>query len=388
MAEIALNGLLLDWGHSGTATYTRNLVAELPVVAPDLSFRLYTREGKETVPCVPDSRIGTIFERMNRGGGIGARLDKLAWEAVALPVAAARHESSLIHSLYFAAPPLASAPVVVTIHDLIPLVLPGYHRTRQSALYSRLMGLTVQRAAAIITVSEHSKRDIIRVLGFPEDRVYVTYEAVDGRFAHDVLPEHFAAVRERYGLPARYLLYLGGSERRKNIEVLVRAWHRVVDAMRAREMRLVLVARFPPPDPLYPDVPGLIESLGLSDDIVVIPAVDEADKPAIYHGAIGFCFPSTYEGFGLTPLEAMASGVPVLAARATSIPEVAGSGAELLPPHDVAVWAEAMLAMVDDERRRRDLISRGLNRVRAFSWKETAEQTVAVYRTVLGRCAS
>lgn len=388
MGEIALSGLLLDSPHSGTATYTRNLVPLLPAAAPDLAFRLYGRNSVGTLDGVPTRRIQTPFQRFNHGRGPDARFDKLVWEVVSLPLAAALGGASLIHSLYFAAPLVASTPLVVTIHDVIPLVVPGYHRSRQSAVYSYLMAETVKRVAAVITVSEHSKGDIVRVLGIPEDRIHVTYEAVGDGFARAELPGERDRVRRQYGLPPRYLLYFGGAERRKNIELLVRAWKRVAKQMRQREIHLILVANFPPPDPLYPDVPGLVSALGLANDIVIVPHVHEADKPAVYRAALGFLFPSTYEGFGLTPLEAMAAHVPVLAANATSIPEVTGSAAELLPPNDVDAWGEAMVSLVDSRGWRRDLIARGRKRAALFSWEKTAAQTVAVYRSVLAPCVS
>lgn len=388
MVEIALSGLLLDSPHSGSATYTRNLVPLLPGAAPELSFRLYARNASNVVPGIGMHRLQTPFRRLNRGRGAGARFDKLVWETVSLPAAAMLDGASLIHSLYFAAPIVASAPIVVTVHDVIPLVLPDYHRTRQSALYSRLMAETVRRVSAIITVSQHSKRDIVRVLGVPEERVHVTYEAAGQEFGCVTLPNEEARVRRDYRLPDRFLLYLGGSERRKNLEVLVRAWHRVAGEMRRREVRLVLVARFPPPDPLYPDIPGLISDLNLSDEIMLVPEVAEADKAAVYRAALGFCFPSRYEGFGLTPLEAMAAGVPVLAANTSSIPEVTDSAAELLQPDDVDAWAEAMIALVDSEAWRRELVARGIKRAAMFSWERTAERTAAVYRAILASCGS
>lgn len=382
--EVGLSGLLLDYPFSGTAVYTRNLVPLLPQVASDLLFRLYVRQTPEVLSGVAVERVSSPFAALSRGRGAGARLDKLAWEVISLPISAARHGDALLHSLYFAAPALASCKVIVTIHDLIPLILPSYHRSWLASLYSRFMALTARRAAAIITVSHCSKRDIVRLLRVPDSRVHVTYEAVDARFHPGRQQGEEDALRLKYGLPERFLLYTGGAERRKNLETLVRAWERVAGAMRAREVRLVIVARFPPPEPLYPDIPGLAAELGLQDDIRFISQVDEADKPVLYRASLVFCFPSRYEGFGFTPLEAMASGVPVVGADAASIPEVVGTGALLLPPDDINGWAEAMLHLVDSERGRSGLIKQGLHQAARFSWRRTAEQTVSVYRQVLG----
>jgi glycosyltransferase involved in cell wall biosynthesis len=113
--------------------------------------------------------------------------------------------------------------------------------------------------------------------------------------------------------------------------------------------------------------------------------VDEVDKPALYRAALGFCFPSTYEGFGLTPLEAMASGTPVIASNASSVPEVVGNAGWLVSPHDIDGWAERMLRLVDSNSDRSDLSRKGILRATQFCWRDTAEATADVYRGVLGR---
>jgi glycosyltransferase involved in cell wall biosynthesis len=383
MPEIGLGGLMLDYPLSGGATYARNLVGLLPVVAPDMRFYLFVRNSTSGVRGIEARVLSSPLRYLNSGKGVGARIDKLAWEIINLPLASLLRNQSLIHSLYFAAPLLAATPIVVTVHDLIPLVVPGYHRSRQSAYYSRLMAAAVKRAAAIITVSHYAKEDIVRVLRVPPCRVHVTYEAADERLrpATDALAAH--TVRQKYRLPDRFLLYLGGGERRKNLETLLRAWARVSDRMRALSSSLVVVATFPEPDALYPDTRALAEELKVGDTVRFVPRVDDDDKPHVYRAALGFCFPSRYEGFGLPPLEAMACGVPVIASDATSLPEVLGNGARLLDPDDIGGWAESMLHLVESQNERRDLRERGIRRAATFSWRRTAEETVRVYRQIL-----
>jgi glycosyltransferase involved in cell wall biosynthesis len=377
--EIALNGLPLDYPHSGTAIYTQNLALQLPACAPDFSFRLFLRNAHWGCQRPHRTRLQTPFAITHRGHGLGARFDKLTWETLSLPLSTALAGTSLLHYLYFAAPPVAAAPVVVTIHDLIPLAVPGYYRTRQSSVYSRLMAWTVKRTAAIITVSNHSQRDIVRLLGVPESRVHVTHEAVDERFLVKGRDGELDQLRSKYRLPPSFFLYTGGAERRKNLETLVRAWRAAVSQLRSRGFQLVIVADFPPSDNLYPDIPGLVQELGLERDIALVSGVDEDDKPALYRAATAFCFPSRYEGFGFTPLEAMACGVPV------SIPEVVGDAACLLEPDDIGGWTEAILHVADSAETRNRLRQQGLKRAANFSWQITAQQTAAVYREVLGR---
>lgn len=385
MTEIGLSGLLLDSPYSGTAVYTRGLVPWLPRVAPEFSYRLFTRHAQAQLLGIPAESFCTPFDRL-AAHPVGARLDKLTWETVSLPLHALARRQGLLHSLYFAAPMATPAPLVVTVHDLIPLLLPGYHRSRQAALYSALMAWTVRRAQAIITVSEHSKRDIVRVLGVPEERVHVTYEAVEERFRPAAAPGEAACLRRKYDLPEAFLLYLGGAERRKNVATLLRAWAEVRRRQADAGVKLVIVARFPPPDALYPDIPGLIQELGLADSVHLIPAVSADHQPALYRTALAFAYPSIYEGFGLPSLEAMACGTPVLAGKATSVPEVTGEAALLLAPEDVSIWADAIQRVLAEPSLRADLSRRGLDRAARFSWEETARGTAAVYRKVLA-CA-
>jgi glycosyltransferase involved in cell wall biosynthesis len=387
---VGLAGLPLDHPNTGTAVYVRNLAPLLTSAAPELEFRLFVRRPRHVYLPLARQVLSTPFGRLDQRQPLWARLDKLVWETVTLPMASALHAEDLLHLTYFAAPVWRRAKLVVTVHDLVPLAWPGYHRGRASRAYSRIMAWTVPRADAIITVSEHAKTDIARLLGVPESRIHVTYEAVDGAIGLERTEGDEDSVEGRkalegYGLPDRFLLYIGGAEKRKNIETLVRAWQVVAPRMRAQEVRLLIVARFPPADALYPDIPRLIHDLGLEGDTVILPEVESAHRAPLYRRALALCFPSRYEGFGLTPLEAMASGTPVLAADATSLPEVVGDAGWLLPATDTHAWAEAMVRIVESDADRRALRDAGLRRSAEFSWEKTAAQTVAVYRQVLAR---
>jgi glycosyltransferase involved in cell wall biosynthesis len=383
--EVGLSGLLLDSPHTGTAAYTRNLVTALPGVAPEFRYRLFIRNATQAFENVTVEQLRTPAARLHDSTAVGARVDKLLWETAVLPAAALRRGEGVLHSLHFAAPVLSPTPVVVTVHDLILLALPGYYRSRWAQVYARLMTWTAQRAAAIVTVSEHARADVLRLLRVPEERVFVTPEAADAHCTPIAQSNEREQLQARYGLPDRFVLYLGGAERRKNLETLIRAWAAVAPVMAREEVRLVIVGAFPRPDRLYPDTPGLVRALGTQNTVQLIPAVAEADKPALYRLALLFCFPSTYEGFGLTPLEAMACGTPVIVANATSIPEVVGDAGRLLPARDVQAWADTIRSLVQCAREREVLRERGLARAATFSWNRTAIQTADVYRWVLAR---
>ncbi len=304
------------------------------------------------------------------GGGAG----KVAWEQALWPW---RARGALGHVPYLA-PPLRSPRAVVTVHDLIPLALPAYGAGRGQALYFRLVRAGLRRTRTLLADSEWTRHDLARLTGVPSDRVHVVPLGVDERF----FPGDAAArtnARRRLGLPDRFGLFLSTRDLRKNLGVVLAAWPEV---WRTCRLPLVVAGRAPRAGSRvyvdwFADLDPSAESW-----LRVLGPVEERDKPDLYRAADIFVFPSRYEGFGLDPLEAMASGVPVVAANATSLPEVVGNAGRLLPPNDPEAWAEAVAAVAGDPAQANDMRERGLARAASFTWARTAERTHAVYRQV------
>jgi glycosyltransferase involved in cell wall biosynthesis len=246
-----------------------------------------------------------------------------------------------------------------------------------------LVAAAARKAEAIITVSQASERDIVRYLHIPPERVHVTYEAA-GETLQPVKDEsQLTAIRQKYALPERYLLYLGGFDQRKNLPALLRAFALLVN--KQRQARLVIAGQLPGRDsPLFPDPRRLVEELGLEERVVFTGWVPEEDKPALLSGATAFVFPSLYEGFGLPTLEAMACGIPVIASDRSSLPEVVGEGGILVEPTDAETLADAMELLLVDDALRVELRRRALAQAARFSWRQTALETLAVYRKVIG----
>jgi glycosyltransferase involved in cell wall biosynthesis len=184
-----------------------------------------------------------------------------------------------------------------------------------------------------------------------------------------------ADVRARYGLPPRYLLYLGTLEPRKNIPLLLRAFAQL--AQRHPEARLVIAGK---KGWYFDEIFHTAEALNLADQVIFTGYVEEADKPALIRGASLFLYPSLHEGFGVPILEAMASGVPTIAGNRTSIPEIAEDGALLIDPESLPALAAALEHLYTDVAARADLAKRGMVQAAKFSWKKTAEETADVYR--------
>ena len=310
----------------------------------------------------------------------GQNFESLWWEQVEMVRARHREKIELLHCPYFAAPLFLPARTVVTVHDVITLVMPEYRVRRESRMYSSLVAFTVRRADAIITVSEHSKKDIMRTLQIPEDRIHVIGNAVDSSYRPISDGRMIESVRERYGIGPKYILYFGGFDVRKNVDRLLEAYAALPPETRA-EYQLVIAGRLLLMDhPLYPDPRVRIRELGLSEkEVVVTGQIREQDKAPLYSAAALYLFPSLYEGFGMPVLEAMACGATVVTSNLSALPEVAGDAARLVDPYDTRAITEAIGELLESESMRRELRQRALARAQHFSWKRVAQQTLDVY---------
>ena len=287
--------------------------------------------------------------------------------------------ADVYHATYWAMPYRPGVPTVLSIYDLIGLHVAGSLPAGRSLALRIALRLALRSSARVLTLSEWSKQDLVRTLSIPPERITVTPLAADARFS----PASAAsadALRERFGLSRPYVLYVGINKPHKNLSTLVRAWAqaraRLWPGGRAETEALLAIAG--PWDPRYPEARELAEELAPSA-VRFLGRVPDADLPALYASALAFAFPSKHEGFGLPPLEAMASGTPVIAADATSLPEVIGDAGLLVSAGDVNAWSAALERLVLDGGLRRSLAGKGLSRARAFTWKRTAELTREAY---------
>ena len=355
-------------GNPGIGRYMKCLTEAVVLQAPEHEYLLILPEGGEALVNAPAAI--KIFPRLKYYS---------LREQIELPRILARHKVDLLHSPHFLLPLVRPCPVVATVHDVVYLACAQDLPSRAGRLYYHGMMQACSRLAArIITDSEHSRKDIERVLGADPAKIEVIYPGVDQQFSRVTDPARLEAVRSNHGLERDYILCVGIYKPRKNHAGLLRAFRRVLES--GANTQLVIAG------PMAEGEPGLrrlAAELGVSERVVFTGFVDEPDLPALYSAACVCACPSMYEGFGFTVLEAMACGTPVVCSSTTSLPEVAGDAAlyfDPLKPEDIAAQ---LLRVLGEERLRASLVERGRLNLKRFNWAETARQTLAVYHQVL-----
>lgn len=370
-------------------------------IFPQISgIGLYTRELLRHLPALDGSvRYTVLFDRpevMERemegtGAGAASNVDArlVPWglfspaSQARLPGLLRRLKARVFHSPNYMMPYLAFPPggrgevrAVVTIHDLIPLLFPQYTpralKTRFLPVFRLVIREAARRATRILVPSRSTAEDVIRELRVPADRrgdVVVTPEAANPAYRPD--PD------VRPAGPA--VLFVGRRDPYKNLPALVRAFARVLREVPAA--RLVVVG---PPDARYPEAEAAAREVRLGDAVEWRGYVDGPGLVRAYREAAVFALPSRYEGFGLPVLEAMACGTPVVCGNGSSLPEVAGDAASLVPPDDEGEIAGAVVRVLTDPAHAAALRERGLHRAAQFSWERTARLTLDAYRAAAG----
>ncbi len=290
-----------------------------------------------------------------------------------------KHPVDVLH-VQFTAPPFCPCPVVVSIHDLSFEHLPQTFNRRSRTQLRLTVRHSARRAARILSLSEHTRRDIVETYGIDEKRIKAIPLAAAEHFAPVTDTRELQRVRHNYGINGDYILTVGSIQPRKNLARLIKAYALLRgDGSKDKLPKLVLVGK---PAWLYDETFRTLDETGVKDAVILTGYVPETDLPALYSGATCFIYPSFFEGFGLPPLEAMKCGAPVIVGNRTSLPEVVGDAALAVDPFDVDAIAGGIKQVINNPSLRRELSLKGQERARAFNWRETARQTLAVYKEV------
>jgi alpha-1,3-rhamnosyl/mannosyltransferase len=272
-----------------------------------------------------------------------------------------------------------NGPTVLTVFDLSFYLFPETHPSERIRYMDRYFYSRLHRASHYITISEAIKQEMVKYLSLSPEKITVTPLGVDNHFK-PIVSHLLNETLSRYGLkPGSYVLYLGTLEPRKNITTLLRAYAALSSRLRER-YPLVLAGGV---GWLMEGLDVEIEKLGIRSTTIKIGYVPREDLPSLYSGAVVFVYPSLYEGFGLPPLEAMASGTPVITSNVSSLPEVVGDAGVQLHPGDVNRLSEEIESFLDDDQRRSFFRQKGLERAKQFTWEKCAAMTLDVYDRII-----
>ncbi len=348
---------------TGTENYSLGLIRAL-LERRRFDYRLYFRDA-------PPPELAALSRP-----GVEMRLMPALrlWTHTRLAAEVLRHSPDALlvpaHVLPLTHPPAT----VVTVHDVGFRYFPAAHTRRQRAYLELSTLWAARRAARLLADSEATKRDVMRLYGVAPERILVAYPAVDPQYTPNAVPDEAALLRRRYGLPDRYVLFVGTLQPRKNAGVLIEALPHVPE-----DISLVLVGR-PGWGGEVDRLQALTQRWGLIERVHFLGHTPAADLPGLMRQALALALPSLHEGFGMPLAEAMACGTPTLAANTSSLPEVVGDAGLLLPPREPLAWASTITQVAVNETLRRKMRQRGLVRARMFTW----ERAAAVTETALG----
>ena len=372
----ALNAQLLrlneGYRSAGIARYIYHLLLELPRAVPEIALDVFATE-----PLAPE-RLKDVTVRATRLP-VHKPLARIFWEQTFFPLSL-RNSYALLHSLAYVSPFLNRTRSIVTLYDLSFYLYPQYFRPMQRLYLQIGTRASVRRAAQIITISESSKRDTVRLLQKNPEQIQVVPPGVEPEFFRAAHADEIEQFRRTKHLPEQFVLFLGTREPRKNLDTLIRAF---VQAKRCANFPHYLVIAGGR-GWLDQEIERTINELQVSDQILFPGFVPHDELPLWFRAADLFVYPSQYEGFGMPALEALACGTPVITSNVSSLPEAVGDAARLVNPRATEELADAIFEMLTDDALRHEYARRGPEHARAFTWTRAAQQTADTYRRALG----
>ena len=363
----------IDEGHPSHTVYIYNLIKNLNLLDKENEYYLIHhtkmdldiyKANKEVIVPLPSFKP----------------LQGLFWRYVLLPKKLKSQDLDLVHDprgiglISFDMP----FKKVITSQDISSLIYPMFNRRGYAA--HKLFGTkTMKNVDKIIAISECLKRDVIKYLKAPEEKIRVVYNGKDERFK-PLNQNEIAEAKRKYNLNFPFLLYVGVLQSRKNISNIIKAYYKLKKEGTAHK----LVVAGGKKGRQYKEILKTVETLDLQKDVIFTGYVPDDDLPKLYNAADLFVFPSIYEAFGLPPLEAMACGVPVITSDRGAFPEVVGDAGIMVDPYDIDALAKAMYEVLSNEGLREDMIKKGLEKAKLFSWGKCAKEVLEVYEEIGG----
>lgn len=304
------------------------------------------------------------------------------WDEVNIPAILHEEDISIYHVPQngVGLPKDKKCPFVITLHDVIPYRMPETVSDRYLKIFSEELPEIISKCDGIITVSNYSKKDIMKAFNLPESKIFVTYLASED--IYKVYDKNMCRkfIKDNYGISDDYILYIGGFSPRKNIVGLIEAFNKLISFYK-KEIKLVIAGKWGKSYDIYKN---RAISLDIEDKVLFPGFIPMEHLPYFYNASKLFVYPSFYEGFGLPPVEAMACATPVIASNKTSVPEIVGDSALLIDPYNVDDMFGKMLSVLENETLANDLIKKGLEKSNSLSWDNTILETLNSYKKIIG----
>jgi glycosyltransferase involved in cell wall biosynthesis len=357
----------------GAGNYIIQLIKALVEQKSDHDFVIFAQPSGQDMISLPEGSAAewVIVEERSPGS-------RLIWEQVQFPKLIRESGVELLHSTHYTRPTRLPCKSVVTFHDMTFFLYPELHTWARRLYFPRMMRLSASRADKLITVSDSTRNDLVRVLRIDPKKVTTTHLGLNPGYKPIVDQDEKRRVAEKYALPEKFILYVGLVEPRKNLPVLINAFKRLI--YEEYNYKLILVGRY---GWMYEQLLDQVKELNLENQVQFLGYVPQEDLPLVYNLASLFVYPTIYEGFGLPVLEAMACGVPVITSDVSSLPEIVNKSGILTPVNDPDALFEAIVKGLDDSDLRQELIRKGPERAENFSWTKTAQLTLQVYQQAM-----
>lgn len=372
MKHIGINAHLLSsslsYRRAGIHHYINQLLNHLPAGGDEFKFSVYCNDGS-------DLALNRSFSLMTSRWPTSRRFARILWEQLVWPLAAARQQVDLLHSMGFVTPVFTGRDTIVTVYDLSFIHYPDRFPAIQRAYLTSQTERSCRQARRIVTISESGRRDVHDIFNIPLDQIDVVYPGVDATFSPRSASE-IESFRRKQNLDHPYILHVGTLQPRKRIPTLIEAFSQIKND----DLELILVGG---KGWFYDDIFTRVQELGLQDRVRFTGYVPDTDLPLWYNGAAMMVLPSEYEGFGMPVAQAMACGTPVIAADTSAIPEVTGEAGLLFNLDDVAALSIHIASVLDEPQIRATMREEGLAQARKFTWERTGQEMIKVYRKTL-----
>lgn len=270
-------------------------------------------------------------------------------------------------------------PFVITLHDIIPCKMPETVSNNYLSIFQQEMPRILPLCDGIITVSNHSKKDIVENFNFPPEKIFVTHLAAEEVYIPLNKQYCKKLIEKEYNIGGNFILYIGGFSPRKNIIGLIESFYCLKKSTK-NNLKLVIAGTHGTSYEIYKQ---RVNFLNIQEDVLFPGFISLNHMPYLYNACELFVYPSFYEGFGLPPLEAMACGIPVITSNLTSIPEIVQDSCLLINPYDIEALSTAMAEILENTKLKESLILKGLTRSKEFTWKKTAATTLNAYESIL-----